>query len=100
MYGKFFSNPNVVKAHMSGIMAECSKYLNIQIYSWIFLTNNIHIRICSHKKLQIIFIFVFVVEKDYEYYSYSYSFSKQIICFAPNYPIIVEKEGVFIHILT
>ena len=34
---------------------ECSKYSNICKYSWIFLTNNIHIHICSQKKLQIIF---------------------------------------------
>ena len=41
---------------------ECSKYLNIQINSWIILTNNIYICICGLKKLWTIFIYVFVVD--------------------------------------
>ena len=42
--------------------SECSKYSNIWIYFCIFLTNNIHIHICSQNRLRIIFIFIFVVD--------------------------------------
>ena len=59
-------------------IAECCEYSNIQIYSWIFLTNNIHIRIRSQKVtnnihicirnrlgLWLLFVFVFVQGKNY-----------------------------------
>ena len=54
------TNQSLTKVPVETPWPECSKYLNIQIYSWIFLAINIHIRTCSPKILWIIFIFVFV----------------------------------------
>ena len=60
-------------------VSEFSEYANILTYSLIFLTNNIHIRICSQQKLRIIFIFLFVVDQNYEYYLYSYSLREKYL---------------------